>query len=68
MNADVSVYGADGKLAASHGFPIGLAASERERFGRMPRIMRIDLPTGASCWRGGARLVRGPACASSRSC
>ena len=46
MNADVSVYGADGKLVASHGFPIGLAASERERFGGMPRILRIDLPDG----------------------
>ena len=46
MNADVSVYAADGKLAASHGFPIGLAASERERFGRAPRILRIDLADG----------------------
>ena len=46
MNADVSVYGADGTLAASRGLPIGLAASERERFGRMPRIMRIDLADG----------------------
>ena len=46
MNADVSVYGADGKLAASHGFPIGLAASERERYGGMPRILRIDLADG----------------------
>jgi signal transduction histidine kinase len=46
MNADVSVYGADGKLAASRGFPIGLVASERERYGGMPRILRIDLPDG----------------------
>ena len=46
MNADVSVYGADGTLAASRGFPIRLAASERERFGRAPRVMRIDLPDG----------------------
>ena len=46
MNADVSVHGADGKLAASRGFPIGLAASERNRFGGMPRILRIDLADG----------------------
>ena len=46
MNADVSVYSADGKLAASRGLPIGLAASEREHFGRMPRLMRIDLADG----------------------
>jgi signal transduction histidine kinase len=46
MNADVSVYGADGTLAGSRGLPIGLAASERERFGRMPRVMRIDLADG----------------------
>jgi len=46
MNADVSVYAADGKLAASRGLPIGLAASEREHFGRMPRLMRIDLADG----------------------
>ncbi len=46
MNADISVYAADGKLAASRGLPIGLAAGERERFGRMPRLMRIDLADG----------------------
>jgi len=46
MNADVSVYSADGRLAASRGSPIGLAASERERFGRIPRVMRIDLADG----------------------
>jgi signal transduction histidine kinase len=46
MNADVSVYGADGKLAASRGFLIGLAASERGRFGGMPRILRVDLSDG----------------------
>jgi len=46
MNADISVYAADGKLAASRGIPIGLAAGERERFGRMPRLMRIDLADG----------------------
>ncbi len=46
MNADVSVYGADGKLVASHGIPIGLAASQREHFGMAARILRIDLADG----------------------
>jgi len=44
MNADVSVYDADGRLAAAHGFPIGLVASQR--FGMIPRVMRIDLADG----------------------
>jgi signal transduction histidine kinase len=46
MNADISVYGADGKLALSRGFPIGLVASERERVGMTQRIVRIDLADG----------------------
>ena len=68
MNADVSVYGADGKLVASHGIPIGLAASQREHFGMTARILRIDLADGRvvlARWRPPAL---DPACASSRSC
>jgi hypothetical protein len=47
IGADVSVYGADGTLAAAHGGPIPLAANEDDERGLgPPRVMRIDLPDG----------------------
>lgn len=47
IGADISVYEADGTLAAAHGGPIALTASEGEESGMgPPRIMRIDLPDG----------------------
>jgi signal transduction histidine kinase len=47
IGADISVYAADGALAAAHGSPIALAASDdQERGLGPPRIMRIDLPDG----------------------
>ena len=46
MDADISVYDADGSLVAAQGAPIALGAGERKRFGPPPRIVRIDLPDG----------------------
>ncbi len=50
MEADISVYDAQGSLVAAQGAPIALGAGERERFGppphMQPRIVRIDLPDG----------------------
>ena len=47
IGADISIYDADGALAAAHGSPIALAASDAEERGLgPPRIMRIDLPDG----------------------
>ena len=43
MDADISVYDAQGSLVAAEGAPVGLGG--RERFGP-PRIVRIDLPDG----------------------
>jgi signal transduction histidine kinase len=45
-DADISVYDAQGTLTGSRGAPILLAASERERVGMGPRIIRIDLSDG----------------------
>jgi signal transduction histidine kinase len=45
IDADISVYGADGTLVAARGAPIMLAAGD-EGGRRRPRLMRIDLPDG----------------------
>ena len=45
MDADVSLYDADGSLVAAQGAPVALAAGGRERFGQ-PYIVRIGLPDG----------------------
>lgn len=46
VGADVSVYDADGALAASRGEPVGLTAGSGEGFRAGPPVMRIDLPDG----------------------
>jgi signal transduction histidine kinase len=46
LRADISVYDSAGTLLASHGRPITLAASERERSAVMPPITRLDLSDG----------------------
>jgi signal transduction histidine kinase len=45
MEADISVYNADGSLVAAQGAPIAFDASGREGFGP-PHFVRIDLPDG----------------------
>ena len=45
LGADISVYDAEGALAASRGAPIPLAA-DRERVGPLAQTMRVDLPDG----------------------
>jgi signal transduction histidine kinase len=44
--ADVSLYDASGGLVATHGFPIGLSASEGERNAMSPLLLRFDLEDG----------------------
>jgi signal transduction histidine kinase len=46
LRADITVYDAGGTLVASHGRPIDLAASERERSIVLPPITRVDLTDG----------------------
>ena len=46
IGADVSVYGSDETLIASHGAPILPAARDNGGMGMRPGIMRIDLPDG----------------------
>jgi signal transduction histidine kinase len=46
MGADVSVYAADGTLAASRGAPVGLAAEARDRADPRAPVLRVDLPDG----------------------
>ena len=45
LGADISVYDAEGALAAARGAPIPLAA-DRERVGPLSQTMRVDLPDG----------------------
>ena len=45
LGADISVYDAEGALAASRGAPIPLA-TERDHVGPLSQIMRVDLPDG----------------------
>ncbi|MGA2495842.1 MAG: HAMP domain-containing sensor histidine kinase [Roseiarcus sp.] len=45
LGADISVYDAQGTLAASRGLPIPLAAVA-DRVGPLAQIMRVDLPDG----------------------
>ena len=45
LGADISVYDAEGVLAASRGAPIPLAA-ESARAGPLSQILRVDLPDG----------------------
>jgi signal transduction histidine kinase len=45
LGSDISVYDAQGALAASRGAPIPLA-TERERVGPLSQTMRVDLPDG----------------------
>jgi signal transduction histidine kinase len=46
IGADISLYDADGALAASRGEPIRLAAGPRARFGLPAPIVRVDLADG----------------------
>ena len=46
LGADVSVYAADGTLAASRGAPIMLAADAHDRVDSRAPIVRVDLPDG----------------------
>src|SRR3984957_17564535 len=46
MDADISVYDAQGALKASRGPPILLSASEGPHMGVRPVTVRIDLPDG----------------------
>ena len=46
MDADISVYDAQGALTASRGPPILLSASEGPHMGVRPVTVRIDLPDG----------------------
>jgi signal transduction histidine kinase len=46
VGADISVYGADGRIAAAYGAPILRMANGDAEEGMRPRIVRIDLPDG----------------------
>jgi len=45
-DVDLSIYDADGTLAAAHGEPIGLNESGGDRSPMRPPVLRIDLPDG----------------------
>ena len=44
LDADISLYAADGAFVAAHGDPIPLAASENGGIDTRLRMLRIDLP------------------------